>query len=91
VLEGNQVFAALNAAWKILRHAHLTMAEEMRGRVVGGQGKTAEIDGGYFGGYVKPANRVENRVDRRLARNQTGKRHVVVVRERSGNSVPAVF
>ena len=29
----------------------------MRGRVVGGEGKVAEVDGGYFGGYVKPANR----------------------------------
>ena len=41
---------------------------------------------------VKPANHAENRVDRRLARNQTGKRKVVViVRERNGQSVPAVF
>ena len=31
------------------------MAEEMKGRVVGGEGKVAEVDGGYFGGYVKPA------------------------------------
>ena len=31
-------------------------AEEMRGRVFGGEGKEAEVDGGYFGGYVKPAN-----------------------------------
>jgi hypothetical protein len=30
--------------------------------------KTAEIDGGYFGGYVKPANLKEKRVDRRFAR-----------------------
>jgi transposase-like protein len=68
------------------------MAEEMRGRVVGGEGKVAEVDGGYFGGYVKPANLKENRRDRRLLRNQTGKRKVVViVRERGGNSVPAVF
>jgi len=37
------------------------MAEELKGRTIGGEGKTAEIDGGYFGGYVKPANRVENR------------------------------
>ena len=37
------------------------MAEEMKGRVVGGEGKTAEIDGGYFGGYVKPANLKERR------------------------------
>ena len=34
----------------------------------------------------------DNRVDRRLARNQIGKRKVVViVRERNGNSAPAVF
>ena len=41
---------------------------------------------------MKPANLKENRRDRRLARNQTGKRKVVVVvRERGGNSIPAVF
>jgi hypothetical protein len=64
----------------------------LRKRVVGGEGKTAEIDSGYFDGYVKPANRKEDRLDRRFTRNQNGKRKVVViVRERGGNSVPAVF
>ena len=68
------------------------MAEEMKGRVVGGEGKEAEIDGAYFGGYQKPANHKENRRDRRLARNQNGKRRsVIIVRERNGHSVPAVF
>jgi ISXO2-like transposase domain len=68
------------------------MAEEMKGRTLGGEGKVAEIDGGYFGGYVKPANNKENRVDRRLARNQNGKRKaVVIIRERNGRSLPAVF
>ena len=68
------------------------MAEEMRGRVVGGEGKVAETDGAYFGGYVKPANLHEDRKDRRFWRNQSGKREcVVIVRERNGNSVPAVF
>lgn len=68
------------------------MAEEMRGRVVGGEGKMAEIDGAYFGGCVKPANRKEDRIDRRLPQDQSGKRKaVVVIRERNGNSVPAVF
>jgi hypothetical protein len=68
------------------------MAEEMKGRVVGGEGKEVEIDGGYFGGYVRPANRKEDRLDRRFAMNQSDKRKVVVViRERGGNSVPAVF
>jgi len=68
------------------------MASEMRGRTIGGVGKTAEVDGGYFGGYVKPANRRENRRDRRLTENRTGKRRVVVVvREREGRTLPAVF
>lgn len=68
------------------------MADELKGRVIGGEGKTAEVDGVYFGGYVKPANQKEYRRDRRYARNQNGKRKlIVVVRERGGNSVPAVF
>jgi hypothetical protein len=68
------------------------MAAELKARTVGGDGKTVEVDGGYFGGYVKPANHADNRRDRRLRRNQSGKRQVVViVRERGGNSVPAVF
>jgi hypothetical protein len=54
--------------------------------------KVAEVDGGYFGGYVKPANMKADRLDRRYTRNQSGKRKVVlIVRERGGNSVPAVF
>ena len=42
----------------------------MKGRVIGGEGKVAEVDGGYFGGYIKPANNKENRRDRRFAKNQ---------------------
>jgi transposase-like protein len=68
------------------------MASELKGMTVGGPGRTAEIDGGYFGGYVKPANYKENRRDRRFAKNQNGKRQVVVVvREREGRTLPAVF
>ncbi len=59
---------------------------------VGGEGRDVEIDGMYAGGYVKPANHKENRRDRRLAINQTGKRQVVVVmRERQGESITAVY
>lgn len=68
------------------------MAAEMKGRTIGGAGKVAEVDGGYFGGYVKPANVKAERVDRRLTRHQNGKRKVVVViRERGGNTLPGVF
>ena len=43
------------------------------------------------GGHVKPANFRENRRDRRLAKNQSGKRRVVVVmRERQGRTLPFV-
>ena len=86
----------LNVSYKcafvILHKLREAMAEELKGRVVGGAGKVAEVDGGYFGGYVKPANHKENRRDRRLLRNQNGKRKaVVIIRERNGNSIPAVF
>ena len=82
----------LQVRFVLLHKLREAMAEEMKGRVVGGEGKMAEVDGGYFGGYVKPANLKEKRLDRRFARNQNGKRKVVViVRERGGNSVPAVF
>jgi len=61
----------------------------MNGATVSG---TVEVDGGYFGGYVKPANYKTNRRDRRRVVNQTGKRRVVVVmRERNGRSLPFVF
>ena len=63
------------------------MASELKGMQVGGEGKTVETDGGYFGGYIKPANHKENRRDRRFAKNQNGKRQVVVVvRERGGRT-----
>lgn len=68
------------------------MAGEVRKGQVGGDGKEAEIDGAYFGGYVKPANHRENRRDRRLRVNQSGKRKVVVIiRERGGRTLPGVF
>ncbi len=68
------------------------MATEMKGTKLGGTGTEVEVDGGYFGGYVKPANHKENRRDRRLARNQNGKRQcVVVIRQRDGRTLPAAF
>jgi hypothetical protein len=43
------------------------MAAELKGRMVSDDGKTVEVDGGYFGGYVKPANHKENRPTDALA------------------------
>jgi transposase-like protein len=64
------------------------IAREDAGAKLSGE---VEVDGGYFGGYVKPGNNKENRRDRRLAVNQNGKRQsVLVMRERDGQSVTAV-
>jgi hypothetical protein len=49
------------------------------------------IDGAFFGGKVKQANRKADRTDRRAAEEQTGKRQVVVVaREILGRTLPFI-
>lgn len=64
------------------------MAREQMGRQLDG---IVEIDGAYFGGYVKPENKKEDRKDRRLTFNRSGKRQcVVIMRERNGKSLPFV-
>lgn len=79
-------------AFVLLHKLREAMAAELKGRMIGGEGKVAEVDSGYFGGYVKPANLAERRRDRRLLENQTGKRKaVIVIRERDGSTLPAVF
>ncbi|MGD1878109.1 MAG: IS1595 family transposase [Kiloniellaceae bacterium] len=65
------------------------LGAENRTRKVRGE---VEIDGAYFGGYVKPENRKEDRKDLRLKANRSGKRRcVVVMRERGGKTLPFVF
>lgn len=50
-----------------------------------------EIDGAYFGGVVRPENRVEDRVDRRKKENQSNRRRVVVaLRQRAGRTLTFV-
>jgi transposase-like protein len=50
-----------------------------------------EVDGMYAGGQIKQANRKADRVDRRLAEQQSGKRQVVVVaREILGRTLPFI-
>lgn len=50
-----------------------------------------EVDGAYFGGYVKPANRKVDRVDRRTLLAKNGKRQsVIVARERNGDMLTFV-
>jgi hypothetical protein len=67
------------------------MASGTKALRIGGEGRVAEIDDAYFGGHVRPTNLLVDRVDRRLAENQSGKRQVVVkMRERGGRTLAQV-
>lgn len=60
-------------------------------REAGALSGDVEVDGAYFGGYVKPANERKDRKDRRKKIHQNGKRQVVVVvRERDGRTLTKV-
>jgi ISXO2-like transposase domain len=68
------------------------MASSVKGLRIGGHDRVAEIDGAYFGGHIRPENLAIDRVDRRLAENQSGKRQVVVaMRERGGRTLAQTF
>jgi transposase-like protein len=68
------------------------IASEVRGMVLGGDGVTVTADGSPFGGYIKPANLKENRIDRRLAENRSPKeKWAVGIRERNGRTIMGVF
>ena len=72
-----------------LREAMASSTSTLR---IGGEGRTAEIDGAYFGGHIRPENLAIARTDRRLAENRSGKRQVVVaMRERGGRTLAHVF
>jgi transposase-like protein len=87
-----ELSVSYKCAFVLLHKLREAMAAELKGRVIGGEGKVAEVDSGYFGGYVKPANLKTHRVDRRFYEHQSGKRKaVVVIRERDGSTLPAVF
>ena len=79
------------AAFVLAHKIREAMSSGTKALRIGGDGKVAEIDGAYFGGHVRPANLAAERVDRRLAENQSDKRQVVVVmRERAGRTLVQV-
>jgi transposase-like protein len=85
---GRDLDVQYRTAFVLCHKIREALGSEMAGATLSG---TVEVDGAYFGGHIRPANRKEDRVDRRLAQNQTGKRRVVVVaRERKGRTLTTV-
>lgn len=75
-------------AWVLSHKLREAMKSETSGFKLSG---IVEVDGAYFGGHVRPENKKEDRVDRRLAEHQTGKRRVVVaIRQRKGRTLTFV-
>jgi len=84
-----QLGVQYKTAFVLAHKVREALARETQGMMLQGE---VEIDGAYFGGHIRPANLQENRVDRRRARYQTGKRRVVVVlRQRMGRTLTKVF
>jgi transposase-like protein len=76
-------------AFVLMHKLREAMSRETAGTKLKGQ---VEIDGAYFGGHVRPHNARADRVDRRLLRNRSGKRRVVVVlRQRGGRTLTRAF
>lgn len=72
------------AMWIFVHKVREALAAETEETVLTGE---VEVDGSWFGGYVRPENQKEDRKDRRLAENQTGKRRsVVAAREKKGRT-----
>src|SRR5260370_20593560 len=61
------------SAFVLLHKLREAIAEGMKGRVVGGEGKEAEVDGGHFGGHLKAAHLEEEWPDPRLRLHTEGK------------------
>jgi len=75
-------------AWVWCHKMRECLADETDNARLSGE---VEIDGCYVGGKIRPENRKEDRVDRRLKENQNGQRRVVIaLRERNGRTIPFV-
>lgn len=75
-------------AWVMAHKLREAMQDEYEGMKLSG---VVEVDGMYTGGHIRPANNAANRVDRRLAKHQTGARRVVVaMRARKGRTLTFV-
>lgn len=75
-------------AWVMAHKLREALAVETANEILDGE---VEIDGAYFGGHVRPKNKRDDRVDRRLSHNKNPNRRVVIgMRERDGRTLTFV-
>ena len=85
---GRDLDVSYKTAFVLAHKLREALSAEQVGVTLAGE---VEIDGGYFGGAVRPENRKEDRKDRRLKANLSdGRRVVIVMRERSGRTLTHV-
>lgn len=76
-------------AFVLMHKLREALAAETREIELAGE---VEVDGATFGGHVRPANAREDRVDRRLLANRSGKRRfVIALRQRGGRTLTRTF
>ncbi|MGI4949229.1 MAG: IS1595 family transposase, partial [Janthinobacterium lividum] len=82
---GAELDVQYKTAFVLLHKLREAMKAEQLAHTLSGH---VEIDGAYYGGYVRPKNHEARRVDRRRLAHQSGKRLcVTVVRERRGRTL----
>ncbi|MCX7304757.1 MAG: IS1595 family transposase [Hyphomicrobiales bacterium] len=74
-------------AWVLAHKLREALAAETANEILDGE---VEIDGAHFAQNGRPANRIADRVDRRLKANQGSKRVVIALRQRGGRSLTFV-
>ncbi len=83
-----QLGISYKSAWVLLMKLREAIAAE---RALMKLEDVVEIDAMYVGGHVKPANRAVDRVDRRKAIHQSGKRRcVLAMRQRDGRTISVI-
>jgi transposase-like protein len=68
--QGRELDVQYKTAFVLAHKMREAMAASVKSLRIGGQGRTAEIDGAYFGGHIRQENLAAGRIDRRLAENR---------------------
>ena len=85
---GRDLNVSYKTAFVLAHKLREAMASSQDGVYLSG---VVEVDGSYYGGYIRPANHKKDRVDQRYAANRPVRKSVIVARERGGRTLTDVF